>query len=448
MKNQGRILLLLDDPAELAGSAPLAAGLPPGWQLIPCARPADALFQLNQVPFDVVMVDLQGNPLRGVEFLQQVWAVQPPTLRFLLGDSLAPDLMVACALGSHHFLHKPLDPAELRQAIERAGLVESLLAQGEARALVARLRTFPARPSVYFEVLNELRSPRASAAIVGELVARDLAISSKLIQIANSAFFAFEQPVHTLTDAVFMLGLESTASLVLGLEAFSRLDHVQLPCLSTDQIWRHSQTVANAARAIASFMTNQPGLAHEAYTAALLHDLGKLALAANLESPYRQTLEVAQARGIPLWQAERTVFGADHAQAGAYLLALWGLPEGVLRAVGHHHLPSAQMPGKFGADTALHLANFLEHAEAMVQAGAPFPESELNYPEELRIHEHLDTLRRIVRTAVRPTPGITEFIRKNSAEAAAAAQSRAVPQMPLEVQNHGWWSRLRSLLAT
>jgi len=447
MKDFGRILVLIDNAAEVAIVAPLFSQLPEGWKVHVSENSEDALCQLGQVRFDVVFVDLKEGPHASAQFLHQVWSRHPDTIRFLLAGSMAPDLMVTCALGPHQFLQKPLDAEAIRNALERASLVHRLFQQKDVQALVSRIRTFPSRPTVYVEVMKELRSSHASAMNVGELVSRDLAISAKLLQITNSAFFGFTRPVSSPSDAVLLLGMETTASLVLGIEAFSRLDNIKLLYFSTDQVWKHCQAVAHSARAITEYVTNDSALAHEAYTAALLHDIGKLALAVNVEEHYREALNGAREKHLPAWKVEKDIFGATHAEAGAYLLSLWGLPAGVIEAVACHHLPARELAPEFSAITAVHLANALEDAESAAHSGGPAePELDLEYPAELGFREHIDDFRALARNANGPEIGARPFIRKTLVDCTEPDQIAKL--LAADVPPHGWWARFRSLLAT
>jgi putative nucleotidyltransferase with HDIG domain len=444
MKKFGRILVLIDDHAALAQVSPLFAELPEDWKVHVSQTPEDALCRLGQVEFDVIFVDLKAGPFASVQFLHQVWTTHPDTIRFLLAESLAPDLMVTCALGPHQVVLKPLDSRAICNALERASLVQRLFQNKDVQSLVSRIRTFPSRPTVYIQVIKELHSPTASAQTVGELVARDLAISAKLLQITNSACFGFNRPVENPVDAVLLLGMETTASLVLGIEAFSRLDNVKLLYFSTDHVWKHCQSVANAARLIADHVTNDPEIAHAAYTAALLHDIGKLALAVNLEDPYRDALNLGREKNLPVWEIERQAFGATHAEAGAYLLSLWGLPAAVIEAVAGHHLPARELSSEFTPLTALHLANALENATQ--RNNSEEVTLDLDYPHELRIPEQLDSFRELVQNASRPHTGLTHFIHKSQVTAAGNA-AISVPTAVAAASPNSWWSRFRSLLA-
>jgi putative nucleotidyltransferase with HDIG domain len=448
MKDFGRILVLIDDPATLAQVEPHFSELPEYWKIHVTQTAENALCLLEQVQFELIFVELKAGPLASVQFLHQVWTKHPAVIRFLLADSMPPDLMVSCALGPHQVLQKPLDSAAIRAGLERAKLVERLFQNKELQSLVSRIRTFPSRPTVYVEIMKELRSSTASSQTVGELVGRDLAISSKLLQITNSAFFAFGRPISAPADAVLLLGMDTTASLVLGIEAFARLDNVKLLYFSTDQVWKHCQCVANAARAIADYATNDENISHDAYTAALLHDIGKLALAVNLQEPYRDALNLGREKNLPAWEVERQAFGATHAEAGAYLLSLWGLPAKVIEAVAGHHLPARELSSEFTALTALHLANAFENSFAQNRNGAPEVQLDLDYPTELKILEQLDSFREIARNASRPSTGSTQFIRKAVSIESAPAATSANPQAAGDATPNGFWSRFRSLLAT
>lgn len=445
MNEIGRILLVIDNLADLAAVTPHFTQLPACWKVHVSQSPADALCHMDQVHFDIIFVDLKDGPVASTQFLHEVWARHPETVRFLMGESLDPDLMVTCALGPHQFLQKPLEEVTVRSAIDRAELVHRLFQEKAVQGLVSRIRTFPSRPSVYVEVMKEVRSSEASAQTVGELVSRDLAISAKLLQITNSAFFGFQRKVSAPSEAVLLLGMQTTASLVLGIEAFSKLDNVKLLYFSTDQIWKHSQAVANSAKAIAELMSDDPEVAHNAYTGALLHDIGKLALAVNLEDQYRQAIDTAREKNVPLFEVEREIFGATHAEAGAFLLSLWGLPAPVIEAAACHHQPARELGTTFNALTAVHLANALDYAEVSGRTGFPEFRLDLDYPAELHVQENLEQLREIVRNAVRPQPDITQFIRKTPLQQNTPA--RAAAQTFSDTAPNGWWSRFRSLLA-
>jgi putative nucleotidyltransferase with HDIG domain len=197
---------------------------------------------------------------------------------------------------------------------------------------------------------------------VGELVARDPALSAKLIHLANSAVFGLQLEVASPKDAVTYLGLETTRALVLMAHSFAFFDQVIPSRFSIEHLQAHSLNTAHIARRIAEAEGQESQQADQAFTAGLLHDIGKLVLAANLPEAFSQALAMAAEQRRSLWETESQIFGASHAEIGAVLLGHWGLPLPVLQAVAGHHCPElgGQFPG-FSTVTAVHVADVLEH---------------------------------------------------------------------------------------
>jgi putative nucleotidyltransferase with HDIG domain len=249
------------------------------------------------------------------------------------------------------------------------------------------------------ELMRELRSSKASAQAVGELISKDLAISSKLIQVVNSAYYGWARQVSEPADAVLLLGLEATASLVLSIESFARFDKIKPLYFSIDEVWKHSQKVAHSSKTIAETVSGDPAIVKDSFTAGLLHDIGKLALALNFEEEYRRAIGLAQTKSLTTCQAEVEIFGACHCEAGAYLLSIWGLPVPIIEAVASHHKPAGAMPISFNAATAVHLAESFEYEEELNQrnCGTVAAEVDLNYSPDLNLQPQLSILRQIIK---------------------------------------------------
>lgn len=397
MPGSPRILFVNDQPADAQDVLALFSQVAPdrGVQLV--AAEKEALAALEKNDFEIVIVDVSAGALAGTQFLHEVWKLRPKTVRFLLARSIDQDVMVTCVLGAHHYVQKPLHETSLKAALHRADSINRLVRNDRIQSLVSRMRTLPSRPSLYLEVMRELRSPNASANAVGELVAKDIAISTKLIQVVNSAYYGLQQQVTDPAAAVLLLGLETTASLVLSIEAFARFDKVKPLYFSMDRVWKHCQAVAHSSKRIAELLSNDAEVARSAFTAGLLHDIGKLALALNFEEQYHGALKLAEKQKLSPCEVESQVFGATHAEAGAYLLSLWGLPLPIVEAVANHHLPARDVEKEFTASTALHLAERLEYAEDVARQGLKDITVDLDYPSELDLKGRMEELRRIIR---------------------------------------------------
>jgi HD-like signal output (HDOD) protein len=127
--------------------------------------------------------------------------------------------------------------------------------------------------------------------------------------------------------------------------------------------------------------------------AGLLHDLGQLVLATNLPDLYRTALVEAQAHGTTVWAAERALLGTTHAEVGAYLLGLWGLPDPIVEALAFHHCPSACPDQRLSPLTAVHIANALVHTEDSTEAGGSSAALDSAYVAQLGLTERLSTWR-------------------------------------------------------
>jgi putative nucleotidyltransferase with HDIG domain len=194
-----------------------------------------------------------------------------------------------------------------------------------------------------------------------------VAVSAKLLQLVNSAFFGMSREIATVPVAVGYLGFEVLKQLVLTVELFCTFSSEwRTPGFSIEEIQRHSHWVA----ALASRLAIAPQQTAAVSIAALLHDVGKLILAARLRKPFEQALKVSFEENRPLYLVEEELTGTSHAQIGAYLLGLWGLPPAVVEAVSdHHHSLEPAAGGDLDIGRAVHIADLLANeAEALFKS--------------------------------------------------------------------------------
>jgi putative nucleotidyltransferase with HDIG domain len=183
---------------------------------------------------------------------------------------------------------------------------------------------------------------------------------------------------------------------VLSIEAFARFDKLKPLYFSIDRVWKHSQALADLTRKICQVAGCDAEMTGHAYTAGLLHDIGKLALAQNFEEQYHRTVKRAEDSGVPVHTIEREVFGATHPETGAYLLAVWGLPLPIVRAVADHHLSAQNFTAPFSASTAVHLA------EQLIAARNRPEDIVAAYPQEAGVLSHIVEICQLVGVTVDP----------------------------------------------
>jgi HD-like signal output (HDOD) protein len=260
--------------------------------------------------------------------------------------------------------------------------------------LIARIRYVPSPPAIYSQIATEIGSHDVGVERVGELIARDPAITAKVLQLANSAFFGVRRKVIRPDEAVAYIGLETIKALVLLAHTFSYFDQVQLGGFCVESLWWHSVMTGRFALRIARLEESSEEIADHASAAGLLHDIGQLLFAANLPEAFGQAMIRASEENLGLWEAETLTLGACHGELGGCLLAIWGLPIPVVEAVALHHRPSQSGDRGFGALTAVHAANVIAHQAWSDQPLATQSELDLNYLNALDLAPRVEVWRR------------------------------------------------------
>ncbi|MFH1735689.1 MAG: HDOD domain-containing protein, partial [bacterium] len=197
----------------------------------------------------------------------------------------------------------------------------------------------PALPIIASKLLDAVDDPDTSAAELAELISSDPALATRLLKLANSAYYGFPRRIGTVNLAVVVLGFETVRDLCLSViiaDCFFHTDD-ELP-LNMEQFWRHSLYTAIASRLIYKMAgAHQLG---EGFIAGLVHDIGKLFFARYFPSEGIQIIEEVQNNGTPLLQAEQKILKVTHPVAGAWLLEEWNFPEWLVEATRNHHIDS------------------------------------------------------------------------------------------------------------
>ncbi|HTY63250.1 MAG TPA: response regulator [Acidobacteriota bacterium] len=371
-----RILFVDDEPKVLEGIGRMLRSIRFECDMSFAGSGREAQEILSREAFDLVVSDMRMPEMNGLQLLTEIKTRHPNVIRIILsGDADTQMIMYSVGL-AHQYLSKPCEADLLRSTILRSLDLRTLLTNDSIKQVVSRLSVLPSLPSLYLEIVQQLQSTDPSIQRVGEIIAKDPAMTAKILQVVNSAFFGIRRVVSSPKDAAAYLGLDTIQSLVLSLHTFSQFDACRFPGFSIGQIWSHSMVSGHLSKKIMQIENQDKKRASEAFTAGLLHDLGKLLLAANLPEEYAGVLHQAAESGEPLPNAEFKAFGSTHAEIGAYLLGLWGLPNSIVEAVALHHRPEDSADRAFGPLSAVYAANLIEHE----QAGANGPLLEEDSP--------------------------------------------------------------------
>lgn len=330
------VLFVDDEPLVLRALGRMVRPMQSDFEAHFADNGTEALDQLSTKPIDVLVSDMRMPGMDGAALLAQVQKRFPATARVVLSGYAQDETLLRAIPVSHRFLAKPLQPAELKLVLFRTIALHKILESPQLRELVGGAKDLPTRPVVYFELRSALADASKSMRDIARTIERDAGITGRLLRTVNNAFFAPATRITSVQQAVQHLGTNMLSSLVLTLECFGNFEDTLQNCdLIPASLERRSYLAATIAREITRDRTQRD----DAFIAALLHDCGLLLVAARRPAMLEKAVKLAQDEQIPLVAAERQLWGTTHAEVGAYLLGLWGLPYPVVEAVANCQSP-------------------------------------------------------------------------------------------------------------
>jgi putative nucleotidyltransferase with HDIG domain len=282
--------------------------------------------------------------------------------------------------------------------------VQAATATGEAsepRPLA--LQKLPRFPGVALQLLNLLDNPETKTSEIEQVLRMDPALSAEILRVSNSAFYGFRRTVDSVARAAVLLGMKELRRLALTasfggfFSQFKNNDGLRV-------CWRHSVACALISEELARMLGQQKD---RAYTAGLLHDLGRLALLACYPERWRDMLEVAQEHGLVELEAERGLFDLDHCEAGAQLGREWNLPDELVEVIANHHKTPIR-DASLGAIVAAgdQLANLLGYSVIKKKEG-PEP---LDLIQGLPLANHREAADHILSLTEKIETGLSAFV--------------------------------------
>ncbi|NNL75977.1 MAG: HDOD domain-containing protein [Desulfobacterales bacterium] len=209
--------------------------------------------------------------------------------------------------------------------------------EDKVKHIMAQVKAFPGMPATATKLLNLLENPDTAGSQIEELIRYDAGLTANILKLTNSAYFGIPSKISSIKQAVLLLGWKRLLQLVMTMCMSSVM---KKPIVGYDmpdgELWRHSIAVSVAAELLVK--TLKLPQAEDVFTAALLHDVGKLVLGGFVRDDLQQ-IEAMVAKGIGFEVAEYMVLGTDHAEVGARILEKWGFPMELVNAVGWHHDP-------------------------------------------------------------------------------------------------------------
>lgn len=352
------IVFVNSDPSIFSRFEGLVKEFNADWGVTFCSNKQAGLQMCMDKQDAVLVCDSREQRFDVFDFFAELKSLTPSTTRVVLSNKDKEKRFLNSLNLVHSILPDTISSADLENRLNRTITVGEVLKADSLVELLNGTDVVPSVPSLYLELMDLINSEDTSIPEIGTLVAKDVGMTVKLLQVVNSSFFGLRREILTAEDAAVILGVEAIKAMVLSQQAFQAFSSKNIAVDYVNSLWQHSVTTASFARCIARLEKADKRTVDIAFTAGMLHDVGKLVLMDLLPEQYEQYLIALKKDSLDVNVIERMIFGATHAEVGAFLLRKWGLSDEIVEPVMFHHDPTA-IRSTFGALTAVYVADCL-----------------------------------------------------------------------------------------
>jgi len=395
MENKKRILFVDDDPSVLDGLRRTLRPMIGQWKMAFVTSAQDALLAMKENAYDVIVSDIRMPKMNGVQLLEQIRAKFPNTIRLALSGYADKQMISKSVRCAHQFLTKPCDPELLKKAIMQGCKLHEKLYSDKVAKVVSNLKSLPIMPAAYQRVIDLISTPDSSLRQIGKVVASDIGMSAKILQVVNSAYYGLRHRIVDPIHAVVYLGLKTVQALVLTSGIFSKLEQEKVERFAVPALQDHCIRVGGLAKAICQSWRMDKKQTEDASMAGILHDVGKIILITKLPDKLSEAIQISRQRMIPLHKAELELIGVTHAELGGYLMGLWDLPSTIVETATFHHTPRQSVETDFSIVTAVHIADAIDHELCSGLADGASVGLDMDYMAQLDLLENLRKWRRL-----------------------------------------------------
>ena len=354
-----RVMFVDDEPQVLKGITRMLDSEGFEWDIETAIGGEEALEIMSNLQVDVMVSEMKMQGMDGAQLLDKVSKLYPSTVRIVLSAQSDKETVYRAVSPMHQYLSKPCEAGQLSETIARSCSLREILNSTKSHDIIGRVSSLPSLPDIYQKVVAEIESENGCIANVGKLVARDPAMTAKLLQLANSTIFGLRSKVSSPAQAASMIGMDALQSLVLSVAVFQSFSKTKTKGCCIESLSDHCLRVGGLCRHIAQSERLDKEMIGEAYTAGLLHDVGKLIVATNAPEELSAAIEKSKLENIPLFEAERQLFELSHDWIGGYLLSLWGLPQTIVEGIAFHHSPEKCIGESLTVAGIVYIANHL-----------------------------------------------------------------------------------------
>ena len=243
----------------------------------------------------------------------------------------------------------------------------------------------PGLSAVMDNIISAASDDKTTTEELADIISHDPAMTTKLLKLANSIYYAQKNRVETVKRAISVIGFDEIIGIALGMGTLSSIAGKNGLRLDMKALWFHSIGVATAAKSLA--MRTNPGIAKKIFIPALLHDMGKIVFTVYFQDEYTRVRQSAMETKKPLYLAETAMLEMDHAILTGLLMKRWSFPKSIILPCRFHHAPDAS-PVQFRYHSLIiNLADYLTQKARIGHSGNPVPVTVKNCPRKIGINE-------------------------------------------------------------
>ncbi len=222
-------------------------------------------------------------------------------------------------------------------------------------------------PVIYSKVNEAVNNPRSSMKDISNIISDDPGLTSRLLQVVNSAFYGFPTKIETVSRALFIVGTQQIRDLALATSIMSLFKGIPEDLVSMESFWKHSVACGIAAKILATYRRSEMNV-ERFFAAGIIHDIGRLVIYMKIPEEAREMILLAKADGRSLYTVEKERLGFDHTKLGRVLVQFWNLPPSLEEVVAYHHSPREAR--RYPVETSvIHVADIIAHAMQIGSSG-------------------------------------------------------------------------------
>jgi HD-like signal output (HDOD) protein len=350
----------------------------------------DALLALETKSYACIVTDMKMPEMSGDELIKVIHEKHPSVARIILSGHSGLEAIMKALPISHQFLSKPCEPEKLINSIQRAVTLENTTSNNSIVEKLKELKSLPVRPEVFDKLTKLISSDDYSIMNIVEIISTEPAITSKLLQIVNSAYFSLPREISDVQEAINYLGIETVKTTALAIELYESF-------YSKDFFDYDLEKDCRKCIEVASFLkshTEDKMQSEILYTAAILQNAGRLVVLSYFPEQYKEIINLIENDKDPL-EAELEVLGSTSKQLASSLILMWGLPYQIASCIAHADDPWNYSKEDTNLSIDLYIANYL-HKISSWQTHDYSYKPNLDYFEQDCIskrYEYLNTLK-------------------------------------------------------